>query len=71
MYKYIINIINNIISGCKSNDIPSSSVFEKSLKAKDKQIAKISHNMNLIKIKIYEKLIKSVKIHIIKYHKKF
>ena len=41
MYKYIINIINNIISGCKSNIIRSS-VFEKSLKAKDKQIAKIS-----------------------------
>ena len=41
MYKYIINIINNIISGCKSNIIPSS-VFEKSLNAKDKLIAKIS-----------------------------
>ncbi len=39
MYKYIINI--NIISGCKSNVIPLSG-FEKSLKAKDKQIAKIS-----------------------------
>ena len=56
MYKYIINIINNIISGCKSNVIPSS-VFEKSLKAKDKQNAKISSKIfNQHEFNKYKKL---------------